>query len=43
MPKPGDRRNYKTCLKCSVDDERPTGKETTCDWDDGGKIRNKNK
>ena len=24
----GDRRNYKTCLKRRVNDERPTGKKT---------------
>ena len=28
MPKPGDRRNYKACWKCRVNDERPTGKKT---------------
>ena len=40
LPKPGDRKNYKTCWKCRVNDERPTGKKTTCEWDDGGKINN---
>ena len=35
---------YKTCRRCRVNDERPTGnKNTTCEWDDGGKIDNKNK
>ena len=47
LAKPGDRRNFntlKTCLKCCVNDERPTGKKNTTDeWDDGGKIGNKNK
>ena len=28
LPKPGDRRNYKICWKCRVNDERPTGKKT---------------
>jgi hypothetical protein len=27
LPKPGDRRNYKTCWKCRVNDERSTGKK----------------
>ena len=26
-PKPGDRRSYKTCWNCHVNDKRPTGKE----------------
>ena len=34
---------HKTCWKCRVNDERPTEKETTSEWDDGGKIGNKNK
>ena len=38
MHKSGERRNYKTCLKCCVNDERPTGKKITCECDDGGKI-----
>ena len=30
---------YKTCQKCRINDERPTGKKnTTVGWDDGGKI-----
>ena len=37
-----DRRNsntHKTCYKCRINDERPTGqKHTTVGWDDGGKI-----
>ena len=34
----------KTCRGCRVNDERPTGKKnTTIEWDDGGKIGNKNK
>jgi hypothetical protein len=27
-PKQGDRRNYKTCWKCRVNNERPTGNKT---------------
>ena len=27
LPKQGDRRNYKTCWKCRVNDERLTGKK----------------
>ena len=27
----------------TVNDDRPTGKKTTIEWDDGGKIGNKNK
>ena len=42
LPKQGDRRNYntnKTCLKCRINGERPTGKKhATVGWDDGGKI-----
>ena len=38
LPKPGDRRNYKTYWKCRVNDERPTGNKTTSEWDDGGKV-----
>ena len=35
---------YKTCWECHVNDERPRGnKNTTTEWDDGGKIGNKNK
>ena len=35
---------YKTCWQCRVNGERPTGKKkTTTEWDDGGKINNKNK
>ena len=30
-------------LKCRVNDERPTRKKTTSEWDDGGKIDSKNK
>ena len=34
---------HKTCWECRVD-ERSTGKKnTTIEWDDGGKIGNKNK
>ena len=34
----------KTYSECRVNDERPTGKKnTTIEWDDGGKIGNKNK
>ena len=29
---------YKTGWKCHVNDERPTGKKTTCEWDGVGKI-----
>ena len=30
---------YKTCWKCHIKDERPTGKKNkTVEWDDGGKI-----
>ena len=44
LPKPGDRRNYKICWKFRVNDERPTGKKnTTIEWDDGGKIGDTNK
>ena len=43
LPKPGDRSNYKTCRKRRVDYDRPTGKKTTCEWDDVGKTGNKNK
>ena len=28
MSKPGDRRNYKTCWKCRINDKRTTGKKT---------------
>ena len=38
LHKPGDRRNYKNCWKCRVNDERPTGKKTTSEWNDVGKI-----
>ena len=35
---------YKTCWKCRIDDEKPTGKKnTTAEWDDGGKIGFNNK
>ena len=35
---------YKTCWKCRINEERPTGKENpSIEWDDGGKIGNKNK
>ena len=35
---------YKTCSECRVNDERPTGKKnTTIEWNEGGKIGNKNK
>ena len=35
---------YKTCWQCRVNDERPTGKKnTTTEWDDDGKMGNKNK
>jgi hypothetical protein len=40
QPQPGDTRNINTLqdpLKMSSNDERPTGKKTTCEWDDGGK------
>ena len=33
-----------TCWECRINDERPTGKKNiTIEWDDGGKIGNKNK
>ena len=42
LPKPGDKRNFnthKTCWKCLITDERPTGKNrTTFGWDDSEKI-----
>ena len=46
LPKPGDRINltpYKTCRKRRANDERPTGKKHKIEWDDSGKIGNKNK
>ena len=34
----------KFCWECRVNDDRPTGeKNTTIEWDNGGKIGNKNK
>ena len=40
--KPGDRRNFnthKTCWKCRINNESPTGKKhTTVGRNDGGKI-----
>ena len=34
----GDRRNFKTCWKCCINNERPTGKKhTSVRWDDGEK------
>ena len=42
QPKPGDRRNlntHKTCWKCCINNESPTGKKyTNVGWDDRGKI-----
>ena len=35
---------WKICRECRVNDRRPTGKKnTTIEWDNGGKIANKNK
>ena len=36
---------HKTCLECCDNNKRPTGKmkNTNTEWDDGGKIGNKNK
>jgi hypothetical protein len=42
LPKSGDRSNFnthKTCWKCCINNERPTGKKhTNFGWDDGEKY-----
>ena len=32
-----------SCVSCRINDKRPTGKKKILEWDDGGKIGNKNK